>query len=131
MRASIWDFCILTLKHAGSLVFRDNWCLPARVPTLPFHLKVSFSRRAIIKNRGIHQKKPLNIAMKSLWKQKKANKRMLTGSQKPHSVAINTAPKLLEVTCLFIEGLSRHLFYCLAFKTCGFVSVFSAVLERS
>lgn len=109
-RASIWDFCILTFRQTGSLIFRGNRCLRARVPTLPFHLKVSFPRSAIIKNRGIHQKKPLNIAMKSLWKQKQANKGMLTGSQKPHSVAINITPKLLEVTCLFIEGLSQHLF---------------------
>lgn len=109
-RASIWDFSMLTFKQIGTLVFRDNQCLRSRVPMLPFHLKVSFSRRAIIKNRSSHQKKLLNIAMKSLWKQKKANKGMLTGSQKQHSVAINIAPKLLEVTCLFIEGLSRHLF---------------------
>lgn len=101
-------------KHLGFLYInfqtkwqprlRDNRGLRARVPTFPFHLKVSISRGAIIKNRGIHQKKPLNIAMKSLWKQKKANKGMSTGSgsQEPHCVAINNTPKFLEVTCLFI-----------------------------
>src|SRR3712207_8950486 len=44
-----------------------------------------------------HQKKPLNTAMKFLWKEKKANKGNLTESQRLHSVAVKTLQKWLEV----------------------------------
>lgn len=47
--------------------------------------------------------------MKSLWKQRKANKGLSTASQKPCSVAINITLKILEAPGLFIEGLRQHL----------------------
>lgn len=75
-------------------------CLQARVPKPMFQLKVSFSRRVIIKTRRTHQKKPFNTAVKALWKQKKANKGKWTGSQKPHRVAVHSIQTLPEVMSL-------------------------------
>ena len=71
--------------------------------------------------------------MKSLWKQKKANKGLLTGSQKPCSVAINITPKILEAPGLFIEGLHQHLVIAWLLKPVAIVSVlcsFRTLLKR-
>lgn len=45
--------------------------------------------------------------MTSLWKQKKANKGKLTGSQEPHSMAVNITQKLLEIMCYLSKAFAN------------------------
>lgn len=45
--------------------------------------------------------------MTSLWQQKKANKGKLTGSQEPHSVAVNITQKLLEIMCYLSKAFAN------------------------
>lgn len=113
--------------HAHSRPWpRGTWGLQARVPTVPVSVESKVSRWVIIKIRSIHQKKPFNAAMKSLWKQKKANKGKFTGSQKLHSMAVNIMQKRLEVRDLLFKAFPTPS-YCPGFQSCGSAWVFYAI----
>ena len=107
VRVTIGDVCMVTFKQIHTLAFRGPWVFWPESPGPLFQLKVSFSRRVIIKTRRIHQKKALNTTMKALWKWKKANKGKWSGSQKTSSLAVNVIQELQGVASLLIEAFAR------------------------